>query len=482
MLFIAFVCGFLRITSADPFKEDLVYPELLQERSESGQLLLQIQDTTLHLKKSSVLAHDLFLDTSDGDESEYTLWNGTSLEENLYHDSEHQSSIMLHQDDGAVKVEGMLSPSWRIAPLSSIERSEDAAVPHRIYRIADTDHRNDLAFRDLTINIPVFRKRGQKKFDRVPPRQKLPEEYVAEIYLISDRRHEKPFTTDKELISYLAVMMNAINIWYEGMTEPKIRTKIVGVSRCKTSSNDVKVGKFLYGAPTLEKLTDYVNKKWPRDSDAVYVFTGQNMGDVDRTGKPKGNLLGIARKSSLCTELNVGMGEDTPGTFRGAHIAAHEIAHILGSSHDGGVGDPLIQKQGGDLCSWEDGYLMSYKDGGRKKYQLSRCSKSQIRRLISTVSDKCLEETSQLSMRTQRNILPGQIITAEDYCRGILASKGRGVPLLLPKELSKCRMQCCLQPPYGGGFCQKEFVPNGMRCAPGKTCRKGVCGHHQLES
>ncbi|KAL1430881.1 hypothetical protein MTO96_014738 [Rhipicephalus appendiculatus] len=203
MLFIAFVCGFLGITSADPFKEDLVYPELLQERSESGELLLRIQDTTLHLKKSSVLAHDLFLDTSDGDESEYTLWNGTSLEENLYHDSEHQSSIMLHQDDGAVKV-GMLSPSWRIAPLSSIERSEDAAVPHRIYRIADTDHRNDLAFRDLTINIPVFRKRGQKKFDRVPPRQKLPKEYVAEIYLISDRRHEKPFTTDKELISYLA--------------------------------------------------------------------------------------------------------------------------------------------------------------------------------------------------------------------------------------------------------------------------------------
>uniref|UniRef100_A0A224YLR0 Lipocalin n=1 Tax=Rhipicephalus zambeziensis TaxID=60191 RepID=A0A224YLR0_9ACAR len=29
-------------------------------------------------------------------------------------------------------------------------------------------------------------------------------------------------------------------------------------------------------------------------------------------------------------------------------------------------------------------------------------------------------------------------------------------------------MQCCLQPRYGGGFCQKEFVPNGMRCAPGK--------------
>ncbi|KAL1430883.1 hypothetical protein MTO96_014738 [Rhipicephalus appendiculatus] len=415
MLFIAFVCGFLGITSADPFKEDLVYPELLQERSESGELLLRIQDTTLHLKKSSVLAHDLFLDTSDGDESEYTLWNGTSLEENLYHDSEHQSSIMLHQDDGAVKVEGMLSPSWRIAPLSSIERSEDAAVPHRIYRIADTDHRNDLAFRDLTINIPVFRKRGQKKFDRVPPRQKLPK--------------ENSFPT-------WPVMMNAINIWYEGMTEPKIRTKIVGVSRCKTSSNDV---------------------KWPRDSDAVYVFTGQNMGDVDRTGKPKGNLLGIARKSSLCTELNVGMGEDTPGTFRGAHIAAHEIAHILGSSHDGGVGDPLIQKQGGDLCSWEDGYLMSYKDGGRKKYQLSRCSKSQIRRLLSTVSDKCLEETSQLSMRTQRNILPGQIITAEDYCRGILASKGRGVPLLLPKDLSKCRMQCCLQPPYGGGILSKRI-------------------------
>lgn len=481
MLFIAFVCGFLGIASADPFKEELIYPELLQERSESGELLLRIKDTTLHLKKSSVLAHDLFLDTSDGDETEYTLWNGTSLEENLYHDSQHQSSIMLHQDDRAVKVEGMLSPSWRIAPLLSVERSEDAAVLHRIYRIQGTDHRNDLAFRDLNIDIPVFR--GQRKSDRLPPRRKLPDEYVAEIHLISDRRHQKLFTTDKELIAYLAVLMNAVNVWYEGMQEPKLKTKIVGISRCKTSSNEVKVGRFLHGKPTLEKFIEYVRRKLPRNPDAVYVFTEQNLALVESPGQPDGNLLGLATLASLCTSLNVGMGEDTAGTFRGAHIAAHEIAHILGSSHDGGIGDPSIpNNKGGKPCPWDQGYLMSYVDGGLKKYQLSPCTKAQIRGLISIVSDKCLAETSPLSMTTRRNILPGQVITAEDYCSGLLADKGRGVPLLRPDELSKCRMRCCLRSSYGAGLCQKVLVPNGMQCARGKTCRKGICRQHRLES
>lgn len=481
MLFVAFACGFLGITSAAPFEEELVYPELLQERSESGELLLRIKETTLRLRKSTVLADDLFVGTTIDDETEYTLWNGTSLEENLYHDSEQQSSIMLYQDDRALKVEGILSPSWRIAPLLSIERSADAPVPHKVYRIQERDLGDDLAFRDLNINIPVH-KRGNKGFWR-KPRKKLPKEYVAEIYLISDSHHQKQFKKNKHLIAYMAVLMNAVNVWYEGMNKPKIRTKIVGISRNKNLRNEVRTGRYLNGRETLRKFMYQAYKKLPGDPDAVYVFTEQDLAIVPPIGQPEGNLLGLASMASLCTPLKVGIGEDIAGTFNGVSTAAHEIIHILGSAHDGGEGAKWIpNNKGGEPCPWSQGYLMSYVDGGVKKYKLSPCTKAQIRGLLRIVPDNCLAETASRSMKTARKILPGQIMTAEDYCSGLLSDQGRGVPLQQPDQLKKCRMLCCLKISFGAGKCRRELVPDGMSCGRGKTCRKGICGRHALES
>ncbi|XP_065307584.2 venom metalloproteinase BumaMPs1-like isoform X1 [Dermacentor albipictus] len=481
MLFAAVACGFLGITLAAYFEEELVYPELLQERSESGELVLRIKDTTLHLKKSSVLADDLFVGTIVDGDTEYSLWNGTSLEENLYHDSAQQSSIMLYQDDRELRVEGILNPSWRIAPLLSIERSENAPIPHMVYRVQETDHRNDLAFRDLTVDIPVL-KRGYRGYWR-NPRNKLPKEYVAEIYLISGSRHQKQFKEDKNLIAYMAVLMNAVNVWYEGMTKPKIRTKIVGISRNKDLRNEVRAGRYLNGRLTLGKFIEHVNKNLPGNSDVVYVITEQDLATIPLIGRPEGNLLGLAAMATLCTPLRVGIGEDMAGTFKGVYTAAHEIIHILGSSHDGGPGAPWIpNNKGGRPCSWNQGYLMSYVDGGVKKYKLSPCTKAQIRGLLRIVPDKCLAETAKLSMRTRGKILPGQIMTAEDYCNGLLSDQGLGLPIQPPNQLKQCRMMCCLKTSYGGGKCRKEFVPDGMSCVHGKTCRKGICGYHALDS
>ncbi|XP_075531812.1 venom metalloproteinase antarease-like TtrivMP_A isoform X2 [Dermacentor variabilis] len=461
MLFVAVACGFLGITLAALLEEELVYPELLQERSESGELVLRIKHTTLHLKKSSVLADDLFVGTIVDGDTEYTLWNGTSLEENLYHDSAQQSSIMLYQDDQALKVEGIINPSWRIAPLLSIERSEDAPIPHTVYRVEETDHRND--WRN--------------------PRKKLPEEYVAEIYLISGSHHQKHFKEDKNLIAYMAVLMNAVNVWYEGMTKPKIKTKIVGISRNKDIRNEVRAGRYLNGRLTLGKFIEHVNKSLPGNSDAVYVFTEQDLATIPLIGIPEGNLLGLAAMATLCTPLKVGIGEDMAGTFKGVYTAAHEIIHILGSSHDGGPGAPWIpNNKGGRPCSWKQGYLMSYVDGGVKKYKLSPCTKAQIRGLLRIVPGKCLAETASLSMRTRGKILPGQIMTAEDYCAGLLSDEGLGLAIQPPDQLKQCRMMCCLKTSYGAGKCRKEFVPDGMSCVHGKTCRKGICGYHALDS
>ncbi|XP_077494166.1 venom metalloproteinase BumaMPs1-like [Amblyomma americanum] len=484
MLLLAVALSLVNITSAVTLKEELVYPRLLQERSANGELLLRVNDDmTLRLRKSSVLASDLFFTTNADGKSEHTLWNGTRLEENLYYDSGYQSSVMLSQDDHALKVEGILSPNLRIKPLLTEERTVGAPMPHKLYEIEEPKkylRESGYQFFDVPFNFPWLSMPWQ--FSTEPPVTKeLPEEYVSELHVVSCSSHEKQFATNEELIAYLAVLMNAVNIWYEGMEHPRIKMKIVGITRNSDGLSEVKEEGYLMADKTINEFSDYVHRNISGSPDVVYMITNQDMAEMQHDGTIASGLAGYAFVAHLCNRRNVAIGEDRAGSYEGIYPAAHEIAHVLGADHDGrNAATHIPNYPGATACSWKDGYLMSYADGGRKKYQLSPCSESQIRAVLRYVGQECLDEISEKDYMARHKKLPGQMITKEEYCKILFKAQGTGMPVEDPKSLKECKMHCCLRTYYGPGKCEEDRLLEGMACGDGKTCRKGICAHHTL--
>uniref|UniRef100_A0A131YNB1 Reprolysin n=1 Tax=Rhipicephalus appendiculatus TaxID=34631 RepID=A0A131YNB1_RHIAP len=173
MFVAALVLTLVDVILAVTLREELVYPELLQQRSDDGRLLLRIdRDMTLQLQRSSVLADDLFFSTNAGGKSENTLWNGSRIQENLYHDSKHQSSVMLYQDDHTLKVEGILSATLRIKPMPLGERSGDPRILHKVYEIEDPKREfgKSLDTWVIPFNVPWF------DIPWGPPNQQTPQQ------------------------------------------------------------------------------------------------------------------------------------------------------------------------------------------------------------------------------------------------------------------------------------------------------------------
>ncbi|KAK8781665.1 hypothetical protein V5799_016994 [Amblyomma americanum] len=111
---------------------------------------------------------------------------------------------------------------------------------------------------------------------------------------------------------------------------------------------------------------------------------------------------------------------------------------------------------------------MSYADGGRKKYQLSPCSESQIRAVLRYVGQECLDEISEKDYMARHKKLPGQMITKEEYCKILFKAQGTGMPVEDPKSLKECKMHCCLRTYYGPGKCEEDRLLEGMACGDGK--------------
>lgn len=432
-------------------------------------LLLHINDKIiLNLERSSVLADELHFITTSDQGNELQMVNTSSIQESLYHDTHHQSSVRIQDQDGFVQVEGVINSKLRIKPLPDSERSSRGRVLHKVYEVHE---RQEGSLREGRV---LERPQNDDRNDRRLRKSQEPEGrdanvelFIVELHAISDKAHQVRFKNNEDLIAYLAVMSNAVNLRYLDMKNPRMKFKLIGVTRSQNDSFS-KVGKgTVESEPTLDGLGKYFKEgKLPGNPDLVYFATGLDMIEFEQ-GKMSTGITGLAYRSEVCRKYRVGMGEDIPTSYSGVKTMAHELAHILGSPHD------TTQK-----CPWSEGYLMSYLDGGTKKYRLSTCSEEEIRKTVHSLPKSCFDEQSKTNYLAVYKKYPGQSVRPQYYCRRMLKVKGKRskVSAKKPAFLSKqCKMNCCVQSSLAD-MCYKVNILEGMECTTGKTCRRGVCG------
>ncbi|XP_049512531.1 venom metalloproteinase antarease-like TtrivMP_A [Dermacentor silvarum] len=382
MLSTIFLLQLFQRSYADVF----VYPTILQERTTTKNLVLRLNtNLTLNLERSSVLADELVVVTSSHGGDQLEKVDTSAIQEVLYQDTHHQSSLMVRHREGSVHVEGIINHELRIKPLPEDERSLQGRILHKIYKVQEikgTYANIEPALTNVFQRSNVGHQgKAKGQNNRKPPQstshgepQPRPnvEKFTVELHVISDSVHQKSFKKNEELIAYLAIMTNGVNLRYLDMRNPRISFILVGLTRSTNDPFANHMKGFLYGPKTLDGLTAYKKQgKIPGNPDVVHLLTGQDLVTL-KDGNMDQSLRGLAFIGAVCSSYDVGESEDTAMSYDGTMVMAHELGHVLGSPHDDGWSkDPE--------CAWGHGYLMSYVDGGVKKYRLSKCSEDKIR-------------------------------------------------------------------------------------------------------
>uniref|UniRef100_A0A131YYH3 Reprolysin n=1 Tax=Rhipicephalus appendiculatus TaxID=34631 RepID=A0A131YYH3_RHIAP len=467
MLIFVTTLSFMMCCYADT-KEQRIYPRILQERSTAGKLVLMLNKMiTLNLEKSTVLVDNLLFVTSTEEQQKVEMVDTSDIQRSIYHDTHYQSSVMVRQEGGNVEVEGIVNHNLRIRPLLEGERSLQGQIPHALFEVPDTENFSEvdedfLQPRERSnfnisngnwANSPQSRSSGLQRFP-------------VEVHIVSDKAHQEHFKDNTKLISYLAVMMNAVNLRYLDTTNPKIDFLLVGVTRAIDHEFAPIEGRFIDAGEMISGLELYKSQgRILGHHDVVYLITGYDITKWLARGKRYNGIRGRAKLGTICTHRGLSEGEDRPHGYLGVNTFAHELGHTLGAVHDHTP-----------ECPWKEGYLMSYEDGGLKKFRLSPCSERSIRQYVRSLSDDCFRVlNAQNYLRNQRKF-PGETIRKKYYCRKKLGNTKEAKQVFVEKA-DGCFLQCCIKHP-SHTWCGQYKMLDGMKCDTGKTCRRGVCAKH----
>ncbi|XP_050048782.1 venom metalloproteinase antarease TserMP_A-like [Dermacentor andersoni] len=448
-----------------------VYPSILEERSAEGKLVLRLNDKiTLNLEKSSVLADKLLFVTSSEKMNQLEAVDTSAIQKTIYHDTHYQSSVMVREREGTTQVEGIVSHNLRIKPIPTGERSSQGQMLHKIYEVKETDER----FANLEPRLQSSYRgdddyRGSRRGRRNGGGGDE-DVFIVELHVVSDRAHQRDFDTNEDLIGYIAVMTNAVNLRYLDMAEPKVRFQLVGLTRRTDPPFAKNVQGTIDTGVTLDGILKYhEDDKIPGEPDLVFLVTGLDLIKVDN-GRVEKGIAGRAFIGAVCSKHGVGVGEDKATAYSGVNTMAHELGHLMGSDHDTTP-----------RCPWNEGYLMSYVDGGLKKYRLSPCTEDSIRKVYGRLTKACKSLLTSTNLMENHKEYPGQTVREKYYCRKVVGDKGKGLkvfPMKPADQAKKCKMQCCY---WKGNMrtCWGAAILEHMACTKGKTCKRGACGVHE---
>jgi len=392
-----------------------------------------------------------------------------SLVPDLYHDPDTGAVVSV---DGT-QVEGLITPTL------AIKANEDGTHQAQRQYIAEAGAYNDY----LEIPTEVRQYQAQAKS---PKSRRGALSVTAELYVIVDSTLAQLLGSNRKVKEYLSVFWNGVNKRFATMSDPKVNLVLSGALIVRDSADETYINdnvlleNYIHGENTLSSVSDWLfqNKATLPVYDVAYLMTGKDMADVE-SGMIQEGLAGIAWKGAACVvasgnkrSFNTGMGEDMGVYYMGVMTAAHEIAHNLGSPHDG--------KDGAEACSWDDGYIMSYIPGKANKLFFSSCSQKLMKEYMASDEAACLQSTQVGEKIPLSSKLPGELVSMDEQCQK-QTGKSDAYASKSVSENSLCvQLVCQWQVKVGYSiwtYTQSTGRPaaEGSACRSGGVCTNGTC-------
>ncbi|EEC12991.1 metalloprotease, putative, partial [Ixodes scapularis] len=321
--FIAFITAL--DTASSSSRGLLVYPRLLEERGSDGSHVLKInEDITLNLKKSSVLGEEFLLKSYVGDVEKHTYMDGSYLEEDLFHDADAMASLTL-SNNGELQVEGVIGPKLRIMPAREQERSSEGRAAHMIYEIPDGHFglHNDTGKLEKTwLGLRLLEASLRELWRKL---------YKYSLFVVCDQNYIQLKNSIFNMFSLLYGTRDCLSLHFLiNFTEfvglcLRLLYPLFQAEKERFLQRVQGQPHYIYGPQSLATLREYVKSQAAayKSYDLVYLITGREL----ELRTVLFSFIGYAYIGGACSELKVGLGEDTANTFRGVHIMTHEVGH-----------------------------------------------------------------------------------------------------------------------------------------------------------
>uniref|UniRef100_A0A023G6A6 Putative tick metalloprotease 1 n=1 Tax=Amblyomma triste TaxID=251400 RepID=A0A023G6A6_AMBTT len=454
----------------------LVYPQVLEERTADGELMLHINDDlVLNLRKSSVAAPQLRIISNNNGEEITSILDGKEVEKNIYHDATKLASVSITEVGPGIEVQGLISPNKRIEPAREQASSELGLIPHVIDAI-DVGAAPENGRYDSQFSAP-----GPISARSLTAQTAVPESVTVEIFVISDTHHHTFFANETELATYVCLIINTVNIRLRETRDPRIQLLLTGLELSVNESFLSHKGETFKAETTIENLGRYALQEKARfgNPDTLYLLTGRDAYGT-RWGRDDNTLRGLGYNNGLCDTWFVALGEDVPGTFSGADTFAHEVGHLLGATHDGDVSDNNYPgKPSAQYCPFVYGYIMGTGKNGPISHHYSQCSLNQMNYIVKLRGPSCWEVTATNPYNTTKDY-PGMVVSAETYCQRKFATKKDVTAdksgIFEPQCLVRCYYRENDDTDLSGPRSYKDFEAlEYTPCASGQVCIQGVC-------
>ncbi|KAK0079153.1 hypothetical protein PV325_001677, partial [Microctonus aethiopoides] len=358
-----------------------------------------------------------------------------------YQDISTQSAVVLQKSKfGLLQIYGKILSDYVVHPLpyrllNRVFRSKrDLNMTrknyikkdyHIIYRLPETKSANN------GIRIINRDRASSNNFINGQFKRAIPETIFPELLIILDNSlYVNVGNNHQSAIQYLLSFWNAVDLRYRIINKPQIRLNLSAFILSISEGGTPYLDNFRRGDSELDadKALEAMSKYYFQESrfpfetyDMAIALTKLDMCNMIEGQFCDPSTLGYAYEAGACNRSYVDQNTEAVaivednGGYSAVLPATHEVAHLLGSPHDG-----LLKTSN---CPGYDGYIMtSAVTFGENSFHWSSCSRKAFDEFFNSVDSECLFDVPQDGSQVLTT-LPGKLKSLDEQCEKVYGSR-----------------------------------------------------------